>query len=254
MQFDYRSDYHMHTSFSDGNGTVEEMVVAGIRKGLARIVITDHAPLPFTTSYALGMHQLGEYRARISKARAASGNAIVLEMGLEFEFIPRYRDWIDALLRRSWDHRIISIHHLEGGDTLHLVNGSADEFAPLLGFFQGDGRALCTSYYRTLQEGIATGWFDIVGHLDVIKKHNPAFTFFQEEAGWYRDLIYETLDIMRDCGVSMEVNTGGLNHPPAAPYPSQWITRAAVERGIAVVLSSDSHTPATVGQHFSKID
>jgi len=38
------ADYHTHTKFSDGRGTLEENVQAARRKGLREIAITDHGP------------------------------------------------------------------------------------------------------------------------------------------------------------------------------------------------------------------
>ncbi|HKJ64395.1 MAG TPA: histidinol-phosphatase HisJ [Desulfopila sp.] len=250
MQLDSRSDYHTHTTFSDGQGSVADMVVSAIEKDLAKIVITDHAPLPFATRYALGIQELEHYRSQIAKMQSAYGDKIFVAMGMEFEFIPDLYSWIDALQRREWDHRIVSIHHLGAGKSLHLVNGNAKEFASLFHSFNNDGKALCTHYYKTLQKGLATGWFDIIGHLDVIKKHNAEFTFFHEDDDWYQDLIYETLELAKVHDMSMEINTGGFNHPPAEQYPSSWIIHAARERNIPLLLSSDSHTPATLGQHF----
>jgi len=37
-------DYHTHTTFSHGKGSIEDNVNAGIRKGLREIAITDHGP------------------------------------------------------------------------------------------------------------------------------------------------------------------------------------------------------------------
>lgn len=252
LRLDSQSDHHTHTIFSDGKGTVEEMVVAAIDRDLVRIVITDHAPLPFITRYALDIEELEQYRRQITHAQSVYNDKISIGMGMEFEFIPEIYSWIDDLCSRHWDYRIVSIHHLGAASSFHLVNGNPVEFASLLDAFNNDGKALCTHYYQTLQKGIATGWFDIVGHLDVIKKHNRQFSFFDEAEHWYRDLVEATLDLVKTHGLRLEINTGGFNHPPAEQYPSSWIIEDAMKKNIPIVLSSDSHTPATLGQNFNK--
>jgi len=244
----------MHSRYSDGSGSVDDMVQAALRKGLNQITITDHMPLPFATRYAVKQLDISKYRMDILELQKKYSGALYINLGLEMEFISAHQSWIHDLALQDWDHLIISIHHLPGRDnSLHLVNGNAKEFASLIHSFNDDGKALCTHYYRTLQQGLITGWFDIVGHLDVIKKHNKTFSFFNEDDSWYRDLIYGTLELIRKLGMSMEINTGGFNHPPAEQYPSDWIINAAVKENIPIVLSSDSHAPATLGQHFSKI-
>lgn len=40
----FTGDYHMHTLFSDGRGTVEEMVIGAKLRGLEEIGIADHGP------------------------------------------------------------------------------------------------------------------------------------------------------------------------------------------------------------------
>ncbi len=40
-------DYHIHSNYSDGRASIDEMVNAGIRRGLKEIAITDHGPKNF---------------------------------------------------------------------------------------------------------------------------------------------------------------------------------------------------------------
>ena len=39
-------DFHLHTTFSDGKHTPEEMIRAALDMGMKRIGISDHAPTP----------------------------------------------------------------------------------------------------------------------------------------------------------------------------------------------------------------
>ena len=38
-----KQDFHVHTTYSDGNNSPEEMILAAIDKGMAKIGISDHS-------------------------------------------------------------------------------------------------------------------------------------------------------------------------------------------------------------------
>ena len=252
MQIDIQSDFHMHSRYSDGSGNIDEMVHAAISAGLIQITITDHMPLPFSNRYAMDKNNVELYRYEITQLQHTYSERLKINLGLEMEFIPSCRTWIHDLAQRGWDYLIASIHYLPGRDgSLHLVNGTREEFIPLIRSFGHDGKALCRQYYRILQEAFSTGWFDIVGHLDVVKKHNDSRDLFDESSSWYRTLVLDTLDIIKEQEMMMEINTAGFIHQRAEQYPSTWIIREAMKREIHIVLGSDSHVPDTLGQHFT---
>ena len=254
MQIDKTSDYHMHTLYSDGNALVDAMARSAIDKGLTQITITDHMPLPFDTRYAMSRAKVDAYRRDIRQARSAYDGRLNITSGLEFEYIPRYREWIHDIWTMGWDHCIISVHWLLDDDIVGLVNGTRGEFDALFQAAHGDIKTLCRIYYGAIQMACRTGWFDMAGHLDVIKKHNAGAAFFDESDGWYRDLVMATLGVIKAQGMTMEINTAGINHPVGAPYPSPWIVHEAADMGIPLVMSSDSHGPKTLGQYFNTID
>lgn len=254
MHIDRYSDFHIHSRYSDGTGSIDTLAQAALRRGLSQITITDHMPLPFATRYAMAENAMEQYRMDIEEAQEKYRGSLTINMGLEIEFITECRSWIESITEKGWKYLIASIHHLPGKDSLHLVNGTRGEFKLLLDQYKSDGRALCECYYSTLQEAYSTGWFDIAGHLDVVKKHNIRGKVFDETAPWYRNLIFETLNSIHENGMKLEINMGGFNHPRALQYPSVWIIRQAVKMGIELVLSSDSHSPESLGQYFSRID
>ena len=47
---DLTTDNHMHSIYSDGSATIEEIASKAIEKGLQKIIFTDHMPLPFITA------------------------------------------------------------------------------------------------------------------------------------------------------------------------------------------------------------
>jgi histidinol-phosphatase (PHP family) len=251
---DFFSDLHLHSRYSDGTGTIEQMAKAAIKKGLTTIAITDHMPLPFKTQYALDKNRLTAYRSEIDTVRQQYGHKLTILTGLEIEYIPEMADWIEKIAALGWDLLITSVHSLMVNNTHCLVNGSQTEFDNTLNHaFNGDIQAFCRSYYQSLKTSVATDLFDITGHLDVIKKHNEKNCYFDETSPWYTALIDETLDVLKTHNIKMEINTAGLNHSANQIYPSPWIIDAAINRGIPIVMGSDSHTPKTLGQYFHRI-
>ncbi|MCF8076905.1 MAG: hypothetical protein K9L23_19770 [Desulfotignum sp.] len=106
---------------------------------------------------------------------------------------------------------IASVHTLVVGGTFCLLNGNETEFHTCLNtIFKKDIRSLCRAYYHARQEAVQTGWFDIVGHMDVLKKFNTHHRFFNETEAWYRELVEDTLDAVRDRKMKLEINMGAM--------------------------------------------
>ncbi len=254
MSIDITEDFHMHTRFSDGKATIDEMADAAVEKGLSQICITDHMPLPEKKRYTMGKEKVDEYRLAVREARIKYADRLKINMGIECEFIPERRFWVKSIMEMGWDCAIVSVHCLCVNNALYLVNGTRQEFEAVLEAFRHDVQALVRFYYKTLQDACDTGWFDITGHLDVIKKHNPDEIYFCQADTWYRRLVLETLDIIKHRGMKMEINMSGLEHPVKEPYPSPWVIEEARKRQIPLVLGSDAHHPESVGRHFDLIN
>ncbi|MEW6244939.1 MAG: PHP domain-containing protein [Bacillota bacterium] len=73
------ADYHTHTRFSHGLGTVEQNVRAAWRKGLSAVGITDHGP----DSLFIGMHLSQIDRLRNQAKRAEDRYGIKVLVGVE---------------------------------------------------------------------------------------------------------------------------------------------------------------------------
>jgi histidinol-phosphatase (PHP family) len=93
---------------------------------------------------------------------------------------------------------------------------------------------------------------DIVGHLDKIKMHNKG-RYFNEDEAWYKDLWMETLEIIRQSGLVIEVNTRGI-YKGRCPdlYPGEEILREIKKMGLPITLSSDAHHPSEINGQYSQ--
>ncbi|WP_321494648.1 histidinol-phosphatase HisJ [uncultured Desulfobacter sp.] len=254
MIINTRLDCHMHSTFSDGSATIDQMAKSAIEKGLETIAITDHMPLPFKTRYAMDLEQIGNYRDAIQKAARTHKQNLTILSGMEMEYIPGHEQWVKNVRDLGWDMLLISVHQIATHQGVFLINGREDDFRQTLTrAFRNDFQAFCREYYALVCQAASTGWFDAVGHLDVLKKHNLDNKYFDEKSDWYRELIHDTLDTIAGAGMKMEINTNGLHHAAAAPYPSYWIIREAMKRNIPLILGSDAHHPQFQGQHFDLV-
>lgn len=77
------SDLHTHTIHSHGKGTVEENVLAAIKKGLKTIAITDHGP----SHNAYGIKDMEKYLLDIQNCKEKYKNDITVLSGVELNII-----------------------------------------------------------------------------------------------------------------------------------------------------------------------
>jgi DNA polymerase (family 10) len=103
-----RGDLHMHSTWSDGRDSLEDMVLASRQLGYEYIAITDHSERAWS-SRALAASQVPEQRAEIALLRDRHPGIQILH-GVEVDILPDGSlDFDDALLA-GFDLVLASLH------------------------------------------------------------------------------------------------------------------------------------------------
>lgn len=236
---------HTHTIFSDGKSTAEEVVQEAIRQGLTTLGFSDHSPVPFENTFAIKDSEVQNYVDTIKSLKEKYKDQIKIYCSMEMDFIPGIvKDFKKTKEALGLDYLIGSVH-LVGNDVdrLWFIDGSKYETYDegLYNYYGGDIRKGVKAFFHQYNEMIETEEFDIVGHFDKIKMHNRD-RYFSEEDKWYRDLLLETLTLIKEKSLIVEVNTRGIYKKRSDDfYPSTWVLPIMRKMDIPVVISSDSH-------------
>jgi histidinol-phosphatase (PHP family) len=237
-------DYHVHTPFCrHARGTLEQYASRAVEAGLEEICFTPHVPLPRFprggSDLRMEPEDLEAYFRGIEGLRARFPSLRILA-GVEADYYPGFEGYLEGLLSAlPFDLVLLSVHFVAQWPGENWVFG-----------YQFPDRTLAQiyrEYLEALKEGIATGLYDCLAHLDLIKRPGtPLLQHCGEE-------VEEVLSQCAARGMSLEVNTAGLRRPAAAPYPEPEILARAVERGIPVVTGSDAHAPEHVAHGFAEL-
>jgi histidinol-phosphatase (PHP family) len=249
---------HTHTSFCDGADDVETMCRAAWDKGLAAIGFSGHAPIRWKTGLNSGWHipeeRLEEYTAQVQAARSRWEGKLTVFLGLEVDYIkglcgPADRD----IQKLGLDYIIGSVHYLAlPGGGLFTVDGPAGELERgVREGFAGDGEAMMEAYWDAVRNMIAAGGFDILGHVDVVKKNNAGERWFRPGGEAYGRRAREIAHSAGGSGLVVEVNTGGLNrNKTAETYPAASLLRLFREAGVPAIITADAHCTRDLDGHY----
>lgn len=236
-----RWDFHVHTTFSDGKNTPEEMVLAAIQKGMTAIGFSDHSHTPFDTSYCMGKDQIPRYQETIWALREKYRGKIQIFCGIE-------QDLYSGVPAGGFDYVIGSVHYLQVGQTYIPVDESPKillEAAKT--YFGGDIYKLVEAYYRAVSEVVGKTGADIIGHFDLIRKFNRGGCLFSEEDPRYLAPATAAADQLLKTGKCFEINTGAVSRGyRQEPYPSPTLRSYISTRGGKWIASSDSHRAQTL--------
>jgi histidinol-phosphatase (PHP family) len=248
----HKSNYHTHSDFCDGRASVEAMIDAACALGYDAIGFSGHAPLPFRTHWTMTESALERYLAKVHEAKKANEGRIKVYLGLEIDYIDGMQSPADdRFAQLPLDYSLGALHYLriKGTDTLVTTDGPQEEYdEAIMKGFGGDAKAYYRAYYRAAREMIGRGGFDILAHLDVLRKGNGGNRYFSEDEGEYRDEVRKTLDAARDANLIVEINTGGVSRGKTDSfYPSDWVIAEMSRRGIRVCVNADAHAPEHMG-------
>ena len=237
-------DLHMHSDFSDGVNTPEEMIMAALDRGLDTVGLSDHShaesddcgmTLEGTVAYRTEMHRLKEkYAGRIQ-----------VLCGLERDF---YSDDFAV-----YDYVIGSVHSIRMPDGSYLcVDWTEEKLREgVAKWFGGDWMALAEAYYEMESRVVRQTKCDIIGHFDLLTKFNEEDRLFDTRDPRYLAAWQRAAAILLETGKPFEINTGAMSRGyRTEPYPAREIREWIRERGGRFLLSSDSHRKETIAYRF----
>lgn len=229
-------DSHMHTPLcKHAFGQPTAYGRMGMRRGLKGIIMTCHSPMPdrFSSSVRMDPEEFPDYLGLVESAAEQLDGEIEIKLGLESDWFPGMEEWL---------------HELHARADFHYILGSVHPFLPEYKerFYDGDSVAFQRGYFTHLADAAETGLFDCLSHPDIIKVMVASHWDFK----LVESAVAAALDRIAATGIAMELNTSGINKVYPEMNPGPEMLAMIGERGIPVVVSSDSHRPERVGADF----
>ena len=230
-------DYHVHTTFSDGKNTPEEMVLAAIEKGMTEIGFSDHSYTWFDESYCMKKDDAPLYRECIASLKEKYKDKIKIFCGIE-------QDYYSDMPTQGYDYVIGSVHYLKISDEFIPVDESPEILREAAQrFFGGNISMLAAEYYRTVARVVQRTNADIIGHFDLVNKFNEGGVLFDDNSAFCSIALHTAADCLLETEKAFEINTGAISRGyRTTPYPSAYILDYLRAAGAKFVLSSDSHS------------
>lgn len=251
-------DIHCHTKYGGHcEGSITDCVNSANHKNLKILGFSEHFPLPSkfydpAGDSAMLPESLQTYLKDVEKERTNSQMGLdKVLVGLEVDFIPRFRKDISKNLEElRVDYLIGSIHFIDGWN----FDYNEETFKTgLEKRYKGNEKKVVNDYFNLVREMIQSDLFQIVGHLDLIKKFNLNGIYFDESESYYTNWVKEILKLVKKKDLIIEVNSAGLDKKVKEQYPSKWVIKECYERKIPVTMGSDAHRPSEIGRYFDKI-
>jgi putative hydrolase len=220
------ADYHTHTKYSHGKGTIRENVEAAVEKGLEEVAISDHGPNSAFWGIK-SLQTLDQIIEEIAKVQADFPQIKILA-GVEANIISTRGD-LDVPLKdlRKLDIKMAGVHlqiipaSLRDGYSITAKNLLAQ-------FTKRTSPRTRTENTKTVIEAIYRNPLDVITH--------PGFR-----------VNIDTVELAKACakmGTAMEINTS--HDTVTVEY-----LKIGKREGAKFMMGSDAHTPDRVGD-FAK--
>lgn len=224
---------HSHTPLcKHAIGDPEDYAAAAAARGLRGITITCHNPMPdgFSAGVRMSVDEFDRYLDWVARARERYQDEVDVRLGLEADYFQGYEAWLERQLASAEFHYVLG-----------SVHPQLAEFRQR--YWSTDAAEIQRTYFGLLADAAETGLFDCLAHPDLVKNVTAA----DWKPDRVMDAIRDALDRIAATGVAMELNTSGANKVIAEmnPFPEMLVEMQV--RGIPVVIGSDAHEPARVG-------
>ena len=232
-----KSNYHTHSTYCDGNDSLEQMVLAAIDKGFDILGFSGHSYTFFDEEYCMTKENTARYQADIASLKEKYAGKIQLLSGIE-------QDMYSSEPTGCYDYVLGSAHYVKNGSRYLAVDNSRQQFMGQINeLYGGDCYAFCEDYFAQISSLYERTGCHIIGHFDLVTKFNEGSALFDESHPRYREAAETAAKKLISAGVPFEINTGAVAKKlRTSPYPAPWLCDFITENGGRFILSSDCHS------------
>jgi len=239
-----RVDLHNHTTLCNhATGTIEEYIKKAIELDIDIFGFSDHAPMIYEPEYRMSLTQSKWYEQNILDLKEKYKDQIDIKLGYEVDFMSNPKFIELQIINANVDYLIGSVHFLDKQDDLW----GFDNPAFIKNYEHSDIDKIWEDYFQAISKMVQTGYFDIVGHLDLIK----VFKYLPNKD--IKTIAYKTMKDIKKSNMVLEINSAGLRKPIKEQYPSKQLLELAFELDIPITFGSDAHSVDQIGFGYDKI-
>ncbi len=229
-------DLHVHTNFSpDSPMPAERACRAAAARGLKILGLADHAEfLNEDEAYIADNYDGDKIQVEIERLRKMYEGKLEILFGVEIGYVRGMERDIEEFLKKyPFDYAIGSVHYVDG--VLVSVWTRERELAG----------ADFMPYFETVLAAAQSGLFDILGHLDYVRKYVFASGNYDREK--YEGIVGRILDAAVKTGLAIEINTSGWRHFAREPYPGAEVFQRFSKLGKGVMGGSVTGVTGVAG-------
>lgn len=234
--------YHVHTTYCDGDDTVEEVAAAAFHKGVKILGFSGHSYIPKVGEYGMNPQtERGYIRAVLNAKQQYAGRMDIL-CGME----------LDAFSQKptfAYDYLIGSVHCVPTADGLKEVDHTAAiQKQAVEQYFGGDYYAYANAYFNEIAQVRDKTNCTFIGHFDLVSKYNEGNCLFDETDKRYIRAGKQAIHTLCEKPDAVfEINTGALPRGArSTPYPALPFLKEIKAAGGRILFSSDSHNVNTL--------
>ncbi len=233
-----RIDLHNHTTrCNHAKGSMKSYVERAIELGIDIYGFSEHAPMDFDEEYRLKFEEMNAYVNDVQSLQKEYKDRIKILLGYEVDYLKGHID--KRVINSKVDYLIGSVHFL---DTWGFDNPEFNEE-----YSKRNIDNVWQEYFSNIEDMAQTGYFDIVGHFDLIK----VFNFLPKKD--IRSIATPALKAIKKANMVVELNSAGLRKPCKEVYPSESLLEVAYELDIPITFSSDAHAIGQVGFKYNEV-
>lgn len=250
-------DYHIHPGYSlDAEGSLEDYVKMAIKLNYKEIGFTPHLEISKKRKETddfiklnnqivdMRSNWLSHYFLEIERIRKKY-KEIKIKAGIEVGYYEEEEEEIREIVKKyPFDYILGAIHSL---DSISITE--AKENDKLIKAFS-DVNQYLERYFYLLRKAIESKIFTHIAHIDIYKKFGyKIFGKDIKELGLKS--LKGILKLMKERGISLEINTSGFRQTFKEIYPSEEVIRLCKRIGIKrYLIGSDTHYLKDFGDYI----